>query len=67
MMKEAAQRLEEITVRGCINCHAPFVPFSDTSYGFGPSTPPGAERREVGPFCYACVRLIHQHLGVKIT
>ena len=47
---------------GCINCHSAF---GSTSYGFGPSTPPGAERREVGPLCEKCYNLIYVHIGVK--
>jgi hypothetical protein len=44
----------------CINCRATL---GNTAYGFGPSTPPGAKRREVGPFCEACNKLIYVHIG----
>jgi hypothetical protein len=46
----------------CINCHALF---GSTCYCFGPSTPPGAVQKEVGPFCEACYNLIYVHIGVK--
>lgn len=56
------QAAEVLAQAGCINCH---VPLGAITYGFGPNTPPGAERKDVGPFCEACYELIHAHCGVK--
>ena len=39
----------------CINCD---ILLGDTAYGFGPSTPPGMPRKEVGPFCETCYELV---------
>jgi hypothetical protein len=52
--------LADQTKPTCINCHKVL---GSTAYGFGPSTPPGAERREVGPFCGACNDLIYVHMS----
>jgi hypothetical protein len=41
----------------CINCRAS----TRVGYRFGPMTPPGARRMEVGPFCEACHRLVNAH------
>jgi hypothetical protein len=58
---QAAEVLAQIS-GCCINCHAAF---GNTAYGFGPSAPPRMPRKDVGPFCERCYKLIYAHIGIR--